>query len=109
MTTTRRPLTDSEREARRAEQRALVTAAIEQLRSSDGWQAYLKGRARFRAYSTRNVLMIVPAAPDRGARRGVSGVAGAGVLPGQGQPRHPDLGAVPTRQTSAAGLARRRR
>jgi hypothetical protein len=50
MTTTRRHLTQSEREARRAEQRALVTAAIEQLRNSQGWQAYLKGRTRFRAY-----------------------------------------------------------
>ena len=34
MTTMRRPLTESEREARRAEQRKLVAAAIEQLRSS---------------------------------------------------------------------------
>jgi antirestriction protein ArdC len=63
MTTTRRPLTDRERDARRAEQRALVTAAIEQLRSSEGWQAYLKGRARFRAYSARNVLMILQQHP----------------------------------------------
>jgi hypothetical protein len=63
MTSTRRPLTDSEREARRAEQRALVTAAIEQLRSSEGWQAYLKGRTRFRAYSARNVLMILQQHP----------------------------------------------
>jgi hypothetical protein len=63
MTSTRRSLTDTEREARRAVQRALVTAAIEQLRSSDGWQAYLKGRARFRAYSARNVLMILQQHP----------------------------------------------
>jgi hypothetical protein len=59
MTTTRRHLTDSVRDARRAEQRELVTAAIDQLRSSEGWQAYLKGRRYFRAYSARNVLMIL--------------------------------------------------
>ena len=45
-----RTLTDEEREQRRAQQRELVRASIEQLRSSDGWQAYLKARARFRSY-----------------------------------------------------------
>ena len=54
----RRTLTDEEREQRHAEQRELVRASIEQLRSSDGWQAYLKARARFRSYSWRNVLLI---------------------------------------------------
>jgi hypothetical protein len=44
MTKTRRPLTDEEREQRRAEQRELVIASIEQLRTSDGWQAYLNTR-----------------------------------------------------------------
>lgn len=63
MTTTRRPLTETEREARRAEQRALVTDAIAQLRSTEGWQAYLKGRTRFRVYSARNVLMILAQHP----------------------------------------------
>ncbi len=63
MSITRRRLTDREREARRAEQRALVTVAIEQLRSSAGWQAYLRGRGRFRAYSARNVLMILQQHP----------------------------------------------
>ena len=55
----RRTLTDEEREQRRAEQRELVRASIEQLRSSDGWQAYLKARARFHSYSWRNVLLIL--------------------------------------------------
>ena len=54
----RRTLTDEEREQRHGEQRELVRASIEQLRSSDGWQAYLKARARFRSYSWRNVLLI---------------------------------------------------
>jgi hypothetical protein len=39
-------------------QRELVRASIEQLRASDGWQAYLKARSRFRSYSFRNVLLI---------------------------------------------------
>jgi hypothetical protein len=42
MTKRRAPLTDEQREQRRAQQRELVLASIEQLRTSDGWQAYLK-------------------------------------------------------------------
>jgi hypothetical protein len=46
----RRPaVSDAEREQRRAEQRELVTASIEQLRSSDGWQASLHARRRLHA------------------------------------------------------------
>jgi antirestriction protein ArdC len=59
MAKTKRPLSDEEREQRRAQQRELVAASIEQLRSSDGWQAYLKTRAQFPAYSWRNVLLIL--------------------------------------------------
>ena len=47
----KRALSDQEREQRRAEQRELVRASIEQLRSSEGWQAYLRVRARFHSYS----------------------------------------------------------
>jgi hypothetical protein len=63
MAKTRRPLTDEEREARRAAQRELVRASIEQLRSSEGWQAYLKARRRFPSYSWRNVLLILHQRP----------------------------------------------
>ncbi len=59
----RRPLTDEEREAHRAAQRELVCASIEQLRSSDGWQGYLKARRRFPSYSWRNVLLILHQRP----------------------------------------------
>ena len=59
MAKTRRPLTDAERDARRAAQRELVRASIEQLRTSDGWQAYLNARRRFPSYSWRNVLLIL--------------------------------------------------
>ena len=59
MAKNKRTLSDEEREQRRAEQRELVRASIEQLRSSDGWQAYLKVRSRFHSYSWRNVLLIL--------------------------------------------------
>jgi N-terminal domain of anti-restriction factor ArdC len=55
----RPPVSDAEREQRRAEQRELVQASIEQLRSSDGWRAYLHARRRLHSYSPRNVLLIV--------------------------------------------------
>jgi hypothetical protein len=51
MANRRHVLTDQQRENRRAEQRELVVASIEQLRSSDGWRAYLSARARFRSYT----------------------------------------------------------
>jgi antirestriction protein ArdC len=59
MAKAKRPLSDEEREQRRAQQRELVAASIQQLRSSDGWQAYLKTRAQFPTYSWRNVLLIL--------------------------------------------------
>ena len=40
----KRTVSDQEREQRHAEQRELVRASIEQLRTSDGWQAYLRAR-----------------------------------------------------------------
>jgi N-terminal domain of anti-restriction factor ArdC len=63
MAQTRRALTDEQREQRRAEQRELVVASIEQLRTSEGWQAYLNARARFPSYSWRNVLLILSQHP----------------------------------------------
>jgi hypothetical protein len=63
MAKTRRPLTDEEHEARRAAQRELVRASIEQLRTSDGWQSYLKARRRFPSYSWRNILLILHQRP----------------------------------------------
>ena len=63
MPNTRPALTPDGREQRRAEQRELVRASIEQLRTSDGWQAYLKARRRFSSYSWRNVLLILSQHP----------------------------------------------
>jgi len=59
----RQPLTDEQRAQRRAEQRNLVTASVEQLRSSAGWQAYLKARRTFHSYSVGNVLLILQQHP----------------------------------------------
>ena len=67
---TRRPLTDQEREQRRAEQRELVVRSIGQLRTTDGWQAYLKARRQFRSYSWRNVLLIYMQHPTAGCVAG---------------------------------------
>jgi hypothetical protein len=58
-TTKRKPLTDREREQRRTEQRALITASVERLRSSGGWRSYLRARRTFPSYSTGNVLLII--------------------------------------------------
>jgi antirestriction protein ArdC len=57
--TAKRSLTDDEREERHAVQRQLMTDAVEQLRSSEGWQRYLHTRRAFRSYSPRNVLLIM--------------------------------------------------
>lgn len=49
--TTRRPTpTDSEREARRAAERDLMTRAVQALTHSDGWRRWLRVRRHFHAY-----------------------------------------------------------
>lgn len=50
--------TQAERESRRAQERELIRAAVEQLRSSEGWQRWLRARSSFHAYSLRNQLLI---------------------------------------------------
>jgi hypothetical protein len=46
----RNQLTEAEREQRRAADRAFVQQAVEQLRSSDGWQRWLTTRRHFDKY-----------------------------------------------------------
>ena len=60
-------LTEAEREQRRAADREFVQAAVEQLRSSDGWQRWLATRRHFHSYS----LLILGRLRQRrgGARR----------------------------------------
>src|SRR3954468_19781460 len=56
----RRPLSDKERAERRARERELTIRAVAQLRTSAGWQDWLRVRARTgpRRYSLGNQLLI---------------------------------------------------
>lgn len=54
----RRALTDTERAEKRAAERNLMAQAIEQLRSSEGWQRWLRVRRHFHSYSFHNQLLI---------------------------------------------------
>src|SRR3954471_4021248 len=59
----RTPLSEAEREQRRAADRALFQQAVEQLRSSEGWQRWLTTRRHFHTYSLRNQLLIAMQCP----------------------------------------------
>src|SRR3954452_2078833 len=59
----RTPLSEAEREQRRAAECAFVQQAVEQLRSSDGWQRWLTTRRHFHTYSLRNQLLIAMQCP----------------------------------------------
>jgi antirestriction protein ArdC len=54
----RRPLTEEEKAERRRAERELVKRSVEQLRSSEGWQAWLRSRSHFHRYSLSNQLLI---------------------------------------------------
>ena len=54
----RRQLTDDERAERRERDREYARKAVEQLRSSEGWKAWLTTRATFHRYSLGNQLLI---------------------------------------------------
>ncbi len=62
----RRRLSESERAERRAQDRELSRRAVAQLRTSAGWQAWLRVRARtgLRRYSLGNQLLIAFQDPD---------------------------------------------
>jgi N-terminal domain of anti-restriction factor ArdC len=60
----RTQLSEAEREQRRAADRAFVQQAVEQLRSSDGWQSWLITRRHFHSYSLRNQLLLAMQKPD---------------------------------------------
>ena len=59
----RRSLSDAERAAKRAAERELMSAAIEQLRSSEGWQRWLAVRRHFHRYSLHNQFLIAHQRP----------------------------------------------
>lgn len=60
---TKRKLTDEERAQKRADERELMAAAIEELRSIEGWRRWLEVRHRFHSYSFRNQLLIAYQCP----------------------------------------------
>lgn len=59
----RRQLTDEERAERRERDREYARKAVEQLRSSDGWKAWLTARTSFHSYSLGNQLLIAMQRP----------------------------------------------
>lgn len=54
----RRKLSEDERAEKRAAERELMAHAIEELRSSEGWQRWLRVRRHFHSYSFHNQLLI---------------------------------------------------
>lgn len=54
----RQALSEEERAEKRAAERELMEQAIEQLRSSEGWQRWLRVRRHFHTYSLHNQLLI---------------------------------------------------
>jgi hypothetical protein len=65
-TTTRRRLSDQERDERRAEDRERLKQAAEQLLTSEGWQPWVRVRARggLARLSLNNQLVVALAMPD---------------------------------------------
>lgn len=61
---TARTLTDSERKQRREQDRQFAQQAVERLRQSDGWQAWLSSRRHFHEYSFTNQLLIAHQQPE---------------------------------------------
>jgi hypothetical protein len=61
---TRPALTDEQRAERRRADREFAREAVEQLRSSEGWQRWLAARRHFHAYSLANQLLIAMQNPD---------------------------------------------
>ncbi|MGA8744526.1 MAG: ArdC family protein [Solirubrobacterales bacterium] len=57
-------LTEEERTARRAQERRQMAEAVDALRTSEGWQRWLKVRRHFHSYSFHNQLLIAQQCPD---------------------------------------------
>lgn len=60
---TRRPLSDDERAARRAADTERIEEAVRELRTTEGWQRWLRARASFHRYSALNCMLIAMQAP----------------------------------------------
>jgi hypothetical protein len=57
-------LTPAERDIRRERDRERLAAAVRELRTSEGWLAWLKARQRFHRYSAQNCMLIAMQKPD---------------------------------------------
>lgn len=57
-------LTPAERDGRRQADRDKITAAVRELRTSEGWMAWLQARARFHRYSAQNCMLIAMQLPE---------------------------------------------
>jgi antirestriction protein ArdC len=62
----RRPLSDEERQQRRAAQRERLERATDALLTSDGWRAWLRTRAVLHTYSATNTILLAQQAAARG-------------------------------------------
>jgi antirestriction protein ArdC len=62
--TKRRPSTEEEHAERRAAEREQMGEAVEALRTSDGWQRWLRVRRHFHNYSFQNQLLISLSMPQ---------------------------------------------
>lgn len=60
----RSALTEDQRAAKRAEERRQMQEAIEALRTSEGWQRWLKVRRHFHSYSFQNQLLTAMQCPE---------------------------------------------
>ena len=60
----RREMSETERAAKRAAEREQMQAAIEALRSGEGWKRWLKVRRHFHTYSFHNQLLIASQCPE---------------------------------------------
>jgi antirestriction protein ArdC len=63
-TKSRGAMSEEERAERRAAEREQMREAVEALRSSEGWQRWLKVRRHFHTYSFHNQLMIAMQCPE---------------------------------------------
>jgi hypothetical protein len=59
-----RALSDEERAERRRADRAFARRAVEQLRTSEGWQRWLMARRHFHSYSLANQSLIAMQKPE---------------------------------------------
>ena len=87
MSKTRRVLSDEERAERRRADRAFAAQAVEQLRSSEGWQQWLTARRHFHAYSLANQLLIAMQKPEATRVAGFRAWLKLGYCVRKGRPR----------------------